>query len=382
MHSLRRLLPALGFALLTTTAQAYRTDTCDIGILGSADIKFPSNTATVRYSATSFPAGARLDALVNGFSQFNKNPSNFRLSQAVATAATELGNGRNDIWGSTSQQILDGAPAIAYSWTECYWFFGVVAKVNESDVIFDYTSTASNPFEWVFSRAKSGVWNYGVSSGNSTGRLLQTTQLHELGHLAGLQHESRYYNVMGADFEHLDTNSSNVNAYMGEDAATGLVALYGVRSSYGQDLAVAHWRRTGATGEYSRHSRTRIFNTSGTELSKVNVGGEPRYNVTRGASVRVELTYENLGRTSQSNVPIRFYISTNDVITTSDTQIASTTISSLGRGLPDLLQHTVTVPSSLAATTDYWLGVIVDPVSTISDADRNNNTSYIRIRTN
>ncbi len=283
-----------------------------------------------------------------------------------------LNNGQSEVWGSTDQNILQGAPAIAYTYGECWWFFGVIAKINEGDVIFDYGS----PWQWTPTRSKSTVSTY-----NGSLRLIQGTALHELGHAAGLMHENRYYNIMGADFTHLDTQVSTVNAYVGEDAGNGLVSLYGVSNSKPQDIAVAHWRRIGASGEYSTHGRTRIFNTTGTELSRTTVSNEPQYNVTKGNQVQVEFTYENVGRSTINNAVVNYYLSTNDNITTFDTLIGTTTMN-IARDLPNTINRTITIPSNLVSGSTFWLGVIMNMPAGISDGDTSNNTSYIRVRIN
>lgn len=363
-------------AAAATPAHAYRYRTCTTGT-GTVPLTLPGDFDTVHYSTTSFPvSGGWIDALNNTISQYNRNPSNFFLKLAADTNGVNLNNGESETWGSTDQTILNGAPAIAYSYWDCNFF---TAKMKEGDVIFDYTNTVSNPFQWTPVRSKSALWSYTNLNGK---RLLQGTAMHEFGHASGLLHESRTYNVMGTDFTHLDTSGSTVNAYVGEDTGNALVFLYGLWSAGPLELGVAHWRYTGFSGEYSTHGRTRMFNSAGALLSKTMVAAEPRYNVTRGSTVKVEFTYENMGRATVSSIPVRFYISTDDVITTADRQIGSTTIGSLARDWVSTLKHSVAIPSNLSANTSYWLGVIVNPTSSITETYRDNNTSYIRIRTN
>lgn len=358
--------------LLATTAMpahAYRYRTCS-GI----PLKMSSNNIVARASTTSFPAGYWRDGLQNAINQFNRNPSNMWYSLVDDTGGVALGNGQNEIWGSTDQGVLQGAPAIAYSWWDCYWFFGWVARMTEGDVIFDYTNTAANPFEWTATRSKTALFNY-----TGSGRLLQGTAVHEFGHAVGLLHVNTTYNVMGSDFSHVHTNGSTTNAYIGEDAGNGTAFLYGNWAGGPLDLGAVHWRHTGASGEYSTHGRTRVFdNATGALLPTFNVNGETGYQVRRGQGIRVEFTYENNGRDTVSNFPVRYYVSSNDIISTGDRWISSSTFT-LGRDVVLTTTKTLTVPADLAFA-NYWVGVIVNPTNSVAESDTSNNATYVPIR--
>jgi len=247
--------------------------------------------------------------------------------------------------------------------------------MTEGDVIFDYNNTAADPFEWTATRSKTALFNY-----TGSGRLMQGTAAHELGHAVGLLHVNTTYNIMGSDFSHVHTNGSTVDAYVGEDASNGMVFLYGLWSGAPNDLAVEHWRYSGASGEYSTHDRTRIYDTAtGAELAKVNVNGETGYQVRRGQSVRAEFTYENNGKGTLTGIPVRYYISTNDIISSGDTQVGSSTFT-LARDVVSTSLKTLTIPNSLSTNTNYWLGAYIDPGQTIAESDRSNNGTYIPIR--
>ena len=124
-----------------------------------------------------------------------------------------------------------------------------------------------------------------------------------------------------------------------------------------------------------------MFSSGGSELGKTVVGAEPRYNVTRGATVKGEFSYENLGRSTQNGAGVKFYISTNEIISSADTQIRSISVN-LARNTPALLSTDMVIPAGLTAATDYWLGVIITTPPGVADGNSSNNTSYIRIRTN
>ena len=351
--------------LASVPAQAYRYRTCD-----GQPLRMPGSEIILRSSTNSFPPGQWADGLQNAVNQFNDHPSNLFYTRINDDGAVSLNNGQNEVWGSTDPNILQGAPAIAYSRWDCFRTpTGLVARMTEGDVIFDYGRT-----RWTPLRQKSLLFTYTGSA-----RLLQGTAIHEFGHAAGLLHENTRYNVMGSDFTHVHTNGATTNAYMGEDTASANVFLYGLWNGAPQDLGVSHWRYSGAQGEYSAHARTRMFNDAGFLLQSTLVNGEPGFFVRRGQTVRAEFTYENNGRSTISSAPVSYYISTNDLISSTDLRIASTSLT-LSRDAASTLNKVLTIPSNLNVNTNYWVGVIVNPGGTITEKNRTNNATYIPIR--
>jgi len=351
-------------ALSTSPAAAYSYKEC----LGHK-LKFDSNTVTIRPNTVSFPGGYWENGIRDTVNKFNNNPSNFRYSVSMDSGGVGIG-GENEVWGSTDPNILQGAPAIAYQRWTCYWFFGDHVHMDSVDVIYDYNT----PFQWTADAVKSSLIRY-----TGSGRSLQTTGAHELGHGLILNHVNTEYNIMGSDFEHIHVNGSNARAYTGEDAADGAVFLYGTRSPAWEDVGVVHWKYSGASGEYSDHTKTVIYNSSGAVLPTVAVSGETGYRVNRGQVVRAEFTYENNGASFKSGIVAGYYVSTNDFISTLDTRIGSTSFN-LGRGDVFTTTVTLTIPSNLTLNTNYWLGVVLDENGAISEAVESNNATYIPIR--
>ena len=337
------------------------------------NVKWSGTSKTLRADPTSFPTGSWRNALQESIDRFNENPANFSYGLATDSGGVKLGNGSSEIWGSTSASVLQVAPAIAYSYKTCYWFFGDVVHMDEVDVIFDY----GNPWTWTTSNTKSNLLRYGGSL-----RPIQTTALHEISHGVKLSHVNTEYNIMGTDFEHIHVNSNTARAYLGEDAADGMVHLYGTDSDSRQDVAVVHWKYDGASGEYSNHRKVQLRNSAGSVInSTTSVNGETHYRVNAGQTVRVEFTYENNGASYQGAVATGFYVSTNSNITTWDDRIGGTTLT-LGRANVYTAQHTVTLPGNLNSGTNYWVGVIVDETGSIGEVAEWNNTTYIPIRIN
>jgi len=334
-------------------------------------IRFDSTTIGLQASATSFPAGYWANGITDTVNKFNRNPSNFRYSLAINNDGVGRGNGQTEIWGSTDTSALQGAPAIAYqNWT-CYWFFGDHVHMDEVDVLFDYRS----PFQWTADTVKSSIIRY-----TGSGREIQTTGAHELGHGAILNHVNTEYNIMGTDFEHIHVNGSTATAYTGEDAADGMIFLYGARSNY-EDVGVVHWKYAGANGQYSDHTKTVITNSSGGGLATHDVNGETGFQVSPGQVVRAEFTYENMGAHFQAGLVTGYYISTNDLITTFDRRIGGA-IWNLARDNVLTTSVTLTIPADLQHGRAYWLGVIIDENNAVAEAVETNNATYIPIWVN
>lgn len=353
------------FTLGGPEALAYSYKRC----LGNS-IRFDSNIQTVRPSTVSFPVGYWEDGIRDTVRKFNRNPSNFRYSISMDSGGVGRDNGENEIWGGIGS-ILSGAPAIAYQYWTCYWFFGDVVHMDEVDVIFDYSSS---PWQWTADTVKSSLIRY-----NGSLRALQTTGAHELGHGLILNHVNTEYNIMGSDFEHIHVNGSTATAYTGEDAVDGAVFLYGTRSRAGEDLGVVHWKYSGVSGEYSDHTKTVLYDSADNVLPTVMVNGETGYRVNKGQTVKAEFTYENNGNNTQNGIQVGYYISTNDLITTFDTKIGSGSFN-LSRDNVYTTTVNLVIPNNLTSGSNYWLGVILDENDAIAESVESNNATYIPIR--
>jgi hypothetical protein len=126
---------------------------------------------------------------------------------------------------------------------------------------------------------------------------------------------------------------NTLRPYVGASGIAGLVALYGLVPK-SPDFAVSHWKYGGNDGEYSTHTRTKVYDSSFNALPAVACGAnnkEPCYKVSRGQKVRVEFTTENLSGYPM-DVGVEYRLSTND-----------------------------TIPNDLTSGTFYWIGTIVNP---------------------
>lgn len=315
----------------------------------------------LRASGNSFPSGnAFRTALNDAIGGINDNPSNFSINLTHGENKVGKGNLQNEVWFSSDNNLLDGAPAVAFS---KYAFKRIVSV----DVVVD------NQRSWTTSTSKTAMREYGGS-----GRPFRNVIYHEVGHLFGLGHENDEYNVMGEDWSHIITNGNDTTSYFGEDAADGAMFLYGKDS--GEDVSVSHWRWTGRDGEYSTHGRTRVFDTGGNRLNRDWIDSEPHYKVDNGQTIEVEFSYENNGANLQNGVQAGFYLSTNHLITTRDQRLRG---GSFDLGVNNVYETTVTInlPNNLDPNTNYWIGVIIDENDSLSEFDENNNATYVGLRT-
>lgn len=329
-------------------------------------IKWSAGTAHLRHAANSFPAGSRLrQRSGETIQRFNENPADVRFTAGYDDGNVWFGNGQSEVWFTTAPQ---GAPAR----TRYRFRLTCNPRMKEADIIFqldpDQTSQYSS------SDATWELWPYG-----GDWRPYATTLMHELGHAAGLDHEHRFYNIMGQDWDHIHADDGRARAYLGEDASNGLVAMYGHTDDFFEDLSVSQFEYDGNPGgdAYSHHRRTDLRAGDGGALPWFFDGGERVYEVRRGQTVRARFTYENNGKSTHS-AAVGFYLSQNDDISTHDRRIGGWQVT-LVRNVPATATRAVTIPAD-APLGFAWLGVYIDDGNTVAEAIGSNNATHQRIR--
>jgi hypothetical protein len=317
--------------------------------------------ATMRLADMSFPdASQELGAVVAAKEAWDLNPSLFRFNLLFHDMIVSRGNGQSEIWIAPEL----GFPGATYP------IYDVAGFLIEADIILnDNKRWAFNPTSYTT------LEGYGTRS-----RLMAATMVHELGHAMGLAHEADVYNVMGTGYTHVHVNLSRADAYVGEDASNGAVALYGLSGLAGEDVSVSHWtydeEGTADTDEYSQHMRVLVSDINGKPLDGAKIeDGATRFDVDSGQTLKVKFTYENNGATTQAP-EIDLVVSNNNWISIADTVIA-TFSRTLNRNNVDTYERTVTLPS--LAPGNWFIGAILDPHNVITEVDETNNATWIPI---
>jgi hypothetical protein len=335
-------------------------------------------------------------ALLAAIKQMNLNPSNFRYryggmdnGDGVAVA-----NGESEIWMKDLGADHTHVSAIEHSDSD----YSSSCTATESDIIINShyrparTPIGSNKID--YSTTKSQMFEYGGSHG-----VFRSIVMHEMGHAAGLQHEGDVLNLMGGDYL-LVAQGNTVLPYIGEDAAEGLIALYGLATNAQEDISVSHWRhgdkkQIGDGSFFSVHYRTRIFDINDKELEKlcpyakpdlegtlISACPEPVYKVTKNQTVKLELTYENAGKTTPLKATAKYYLSKDNIIDTNDLVLQTNVISFKRDSAPATLSTVLVIPNTVFSGNRYWLGCIVDTDNQLNESFETNNATYVEIAVN
>jgi len=113
-----------------------------------------------------------------------------------------------------------------------------------------------------------------------------------------------------------------------------------------------------------------IVITPGADLIMLSISG-PTAGV-KGSTVNLTDTVKNQGVGSIGASYVGYYLSTDSVITQSDTLVGSRYIANLGAGASNSGSINAVIPSALATGTYYW-GAIADFTQSQTEADENNN---------
>jgi len=321
-----------------------------------------------RAGEKSFPPGSTFrNGLVWSCAEWNVAPGNFAFGVANwGETSVKRGNGEDEIWFTTSQDVLQGAPAICYTWA---FLSGGRVWYSEADIALN-ASVWWSPLTGLYDKVR-----YGGSN-----RPFMTTAMHEMGHALGLAHENRTYNLMGEDFTHLTANGGTMFVGAGEDATQGELFLYGIKPGIqSNDLGVSHWKYGGASGEYSVHTPTLVYvDLQGTVAYWETQIGFRRYHLRAGQVCIVEFTLTNNG-INPYTVDVGYYISTNDSISTYDRRIATRSRAVYADWPGSVLQGLI-IPADLTAGQTYYLGAIVDYTNKIPEYDEQNNATFLPIK--
>lgn len=349
---------------LANTAQAYRYRTC-----GGTVLKLSGGGLRYEAGTNSFASNNRRYMIDQALGHWNDAPSNFVFFVPEWNKGVSSTNNTSEVWYSTSNSLLDGAPAVAMSKTNCSVFS---KKIKSVDIVMNNNTTWMN-YE---KRTNHRKWR---PDGDGY-RPAQTTMMHEAGHALGLLHSNVRYNLLGNDTEVINVNDGEFQSYTSEDPSRGVAFIHGTDNGSKPDLAVSPFKYNGTSGEYSTHRFAQVFNEAGTQSLDWNYDATRRewyVIVKRGTKYKFEFTYEHLGPGGTIDTKAGYYLSSNENITTSDWFLEDRNFS-LGWNVPYTAWRTIRIPAS-AQTKRQYLGVIIDYQNTTNERRGSNNRAFIAI---
>ena len=216
---------------------------------------------------------------------------------------------------------------VAYSWyCEC-------CEILESDIVF-------NPaFSWTADKnyAEDNPYH---SITNPTGVLYYySALLHEMGHSWGMQTRNETYNYNEPTVMH-----GYVHNIIQDRMTIHVPEAYLIRRNYDNQTSIRTLTNMGVFSKYAQGTWRNSWTTS---------------SYFAGDSITINnITVENTGTTTLSNVHIRLYLSTTRTISTGDTLIGDWSWDSFTAETYSVYDFTTTIPSSLSVGT-YYVGAII-----------------------
>ncbi len=180
---------------------------------------------------------------------------------------------------------------------------------------------------------------------------------------SNLDYDVKVYNSSG-DFLAGSYNDTGIDEQVIVSVASGryYIKIYGYNGAYSSSSSYrvkANW----------------VYNTSDINLT-CYTGSTYNYftptSVNQGGSFTNYFRVQNTGTQSSGTFKVFVYLSTNDVISSADTKVGESTVSSISGGAYRDVVTSCTVPSSMTPG-DYYVGMIIDPDNVVQETNENDN---------
>lgn len=298
---------------------------------------------------------------------------NLNITQAAETASFSDGNNIDEIYflnlGSTTLATtmvrVDCTQDIFGNYTDCF--------IEEADLGLNETPNLFN------------VNGSGIHTVTGNKPSLSGTVIHELGHGLALGHDSSFHSVMGGDGCDYTFNSDYAEGVATETMSVNLQTLYGSWSGALPDYYTSGnvYDSSYSVPGQSPYALCKLSLVQNQTAARGNYNTVPGFltpvvvaRAKAGDTVKVRFTVGNT--VANSALAYRLYWSTNNVITTSDTQLQSGTLN-LPYGSPSTFVFTVSIPSSGIGTGVKYFGLFLDPTVSISEFNEANNISWVPV---
>lgn len=318
-------------------------------------------------------AAGTLDTILN----YRGLNTTFSYTTTPGTASNYFGNNSSEFFFTNYENSTNSLnPGVIGTTRSTY--NGTTCNAIESDIfIRKNVSGTSTPYTTI-SSAIGNVHPFSSSQSQPGGTSLQTVVTHEFGHTLGIDHKTNEVSVMAPSLGRYE-NFNNTTAYFspGEYWMAHAGGYYGFKSTAKEELRAL---------PFFKNSNISIQNTTGSTWGKIRIGayngavapclncgggsepalGYPIFQVNKGQLIYIESVLESSGKSSLlNNVPVGVYLSTNTLVSSSDTLLFQFT-KTLSRDLPEPVSVPVTIPSGLANGL-YILGVYIDNLEQVGE---------------